>query len=178
MATGRVLQFDHDRGYGFIAADDGGDDVFLHTSVLDDDIYEPRPGMRLQFKIMAGDRGRKAFAVHLLPDDKTSAVPAPRPAAPLPAPVQAPVIPAAHQSVAPTAPDAVTSDASAPAALTSAAVGPDDDDPTCDVLSPDEFRRELTELLLDNVPALTGQQILEVRTTVLESARKHGWIDF
>jgi CspA family cold shock protein len=45
------------------------------------------------------------------------------------------------------------------------------------VLSPAEFAQELTELLLGNIPTLTGQQVLEVRQSVLESAKKHGWID-
>jgi hypothetical protein len=47
----------------------------------------------------------------------------------------------------------------------------------CDLLSPAEFGLELTEMLLSNVPSLTGQQVLEVRQSVLESARKHGWVD-
>jgi len=47
----------------------------------------------------------------------------------------------------------------------------------CDVLTSAEFGLELTELLLSNSPALTGQQILEVRHTVLEYAVKHGWVD-
>jgi cold shock protein len=45
------------------------------------------------------------------------------------------------------------------------------------VLSPAEFGQELTELLLSNAPSLTGQQVLEVRHSVLECARKHGWVD-
>jgi CspA family cold shock protein len=52
-----------------------------------------------------------------------------------------------------------------------------DDEQMCDVLSPAEFGQELTELLLGNVPSLTGQQVLEVRQSLLESAKKHGWVD-
>jgi cold shock protein len=63
MATGKVLQFDAGRGYGFVAADDGGEDVFLHASVFDGDPSELTPGSALEFQVMAGDRGRKAFAV-------------------------------------------------------------------------------------------------------------------
>jgi CspA family cold shock protein len=37
--------------------------------------------------------------------------------------------------------------------------------------------QEITEILLRTVPALTGQQILEVRQGVLEFARKRGWVD-
>jgi hypothetical protein len=47
----------------------------------------------------------------------------------------------------------------------------------CDVLSPDEFGQELTELLLDNASSLTGQQIRQVRQGVLALAGKHGWLD-
>lgn len=63
MATGKVLQFDVSRGYGFVAADDGGEDVFLHASVFDGDPGDLTPGTPLEFEVMAGDRGRKAFAV-------------------------------------------------------------------------------------------------------------------
>jgi cold shock protein len=68
MATGKVLQFDVSRGYGFVAADDGGEDVFLHASVFDGDSSELTPGTPLEFEIMAGDRGRKAFAVRFASD--------------------------------------------------------------------------------------------------------------
>jgi cold shock CspA family protein len=58
LVTGRVLQFDHACGYGFVAADDGGDDVFLRTSVFDGDPDELVRGTKPEFKVMAGDRGR------------------------------------------------------------------------------------------------------------------------
>lgn len=155
MATGRVLQFDHARGYGFVAADDGGEDVFLHTSVFDGDPDELVPGTKVEFKIMAGDRGRKAFAARLGADDtdppaQSRPDPAPVPAA-QPVPSQSPAH-AYHIST-------------------------QDDEQLCDVLSPAEFGQELTELLLSDVPALTGQQILDVRQSVLGYAKKHGWVD-
>lgn len=68
MATGKVLQFDTSRGYGFVAADDGGEDIFLHASVFDGDPNELTPGTPLEFEVMAGDRGRKAFAVRFVAD--------------------------------------------------------------------------------------------------------------
>jgi cold shock CspA family protein len=133
-----VLQFDQGRGYGFVAADDGGEDVFLHASVFDGDPSGLVPGMKVEFQVMAGDRGRKAFAVRLADHDPTLAG-RPSPSAQPPAPPE--------------------------------------DEQMCDVLSRAEFSAEITEILLHTAPALTGQQILEVRQGVLEFARKRGWVD-
>jgi cold shock CspA family protein len=145
MATGKVLQFDPGRGYGFVAADDGGEDVFLHASVYDGDSADLVPGRPLEFQVMAGDRGRKAFAVRFAEDPAA----APRP--------QAPVQVSPH-------PDAPAAPAS-------------EDEQMCDVLSQAEFSTELTELLLNTIPALQGSQILELRAGLLEFARKQGWVD-
>lgn len=76
MATGKVLQFDAGRGYGFVAADDGGEDVFLHASVFDGDSSELIPGIPLEFEIMAGDRGRKAYAARFV-EAKSAPIPQP-----------------------------------------------------------------------------------------------------
>jgi cold shock protein len=161
MATGRVLQFDAGRGYGFVAADDGGEDVFLHASVFDGDPGELVPGTPVEFQVMAGDRGRKAFAAHFA--DAGISTPAKMM---LTQPIPMPAKMVLAQPI-PT-----------PAAMTpTQPVGTPEDEQMCDVLSPTEFVAELTELLIGTVPTLTGQQIREVRQGVVESARKHGWVD-
>lgn len=78
MVTGRVLQFDTERGYGFIAANDGGEDVFLHASVYDGDPRDLVPGVMVEFETMAGDRGRKAFSAHLIGEDTVRVPQSPR----------------------------------------------------------------------------------------------------
>lgn len=165
MATGRVLQYDDERGYGFVAADDGGEDVFLHASTFDGDSYELRPGVRVEFQIMAGDRGRKAFAAHLAADEAPPAEPS-RPSRPAgtDGPKAGPSPSLLHTL-------------SAPAPREPTGENTSDEERMCDVLSQAEFGQELTELLLDNAPALTGQQIQQVRRSVLEFADKHGWVD-
>jgi cold shock CspA family protein len=149
-----VLQFDQARGYGFVAADDGGEDVFLHASVFEGDPDILAPGMKIQFKVMAGDRGRKAFAAHLIDDEpvpENKLAPATRP------------IPA--QALPPGPPRQPDTEEIR------------DEEQMCDVLSPGEFGHEITELLISDVSTLTGQQILKVREGLLECARKHGWVD-
>jgi cold shock protein len=178
LATGWILQFDHVRGYGFVGADDGGEDVFLHASVFDGDPDELAPGTKMEFKVMAGDRGRKAFAAHLIDNEPDLSPPPPplRPVAP-PRPVSfsGPAPAPSFSGPAPAPSPSPTGTASVPHA-------PDqdqapDDEQECDVLSPAEFGQELTELLLSNARSLTGRQVLEVRLSVLECARKHGWVD-
>jgi len=66
LATGRILRFDGVRGYGFIAPDTGGEDVFIHANDFLDDKGLLVPGARVDFDIEQGGRGLKASAVRLL----------------------------------------------------------------------------------------------------------------
>lgn len=67
MPTGTVKFFNVDKGYGFIAPDDGGNDSFVHISAVE------RAGMatltkdqRLNYEIETDRRGKQA-AVNLEP---------------------------------------------------------------------------------------------------------------
>ncbi|MEU2541351.1 cold-shock protein [Streptomyces iakyrus] len=51
------------------------------------------------------------------------------------------------------------------------------DDSLCDVLSAEEFLREVTEVLLTSVPSLTGEQILLARAGLGRFAKGHGWTE-
>lgn len=62
-STGRVVRFDQLRGYGFIAPDGGGDDVFLHANDLEMEKSELKRDSRVSFEIEDGERGKFATTV-------------------------------------------------------------------------------------------------------------------
>jgi CspA family cold shock protein len=63
MATGTVKFFNAERGYGFIAPEEGGPDVFLHISALEAaGIPDVREGDRLSFDAVMDQRKGKTNA--------------------------------------------------------------------------------------------------------------------
>ncbi|MFJ6746709.1 MULTISPECIES: cold-shock protein [unclassified Streptomyces] len=65
MPTGKVKWFNSEKGFGFLSRDDGGD-VFVHSSVLPDGVDALKPGQRVDFGVVAGQRGDQALTVTLL----------------------------------------------------------------------------------------------------------------
>jgi len=66
MATGIVKWFNATKGFGFIAPDGGGKDVFVHvTAVQRSGIPELNEGMRISFEVQPDKRGRGPQAVEL-----------------------------------------------------------------------------------------------------------------
>jgi cold shock protein len=64
MATGTVKWFNATKGYGFIAPDDEGEDVFVHFSAIEGTGYrELTEGQRVQFDTEQGNKGPQAKSV-------------------------------------------------------------------------------------------------------------------
>ena len=60
MPTGTVKCFNTTKGYAFIRPDDGGNDVFVHVTAVEQAGLE---GQRLNFESETGQRGLKAVAL-------------------------------------------------------------------------------------------------------------------
>ncbi len=64
---GAVKFFNSDRGFGFIAPDKGGPDVFLHVSSLSrSGLQPPIDGQRVRFSIRAGRKGPEASNISFI----------------------------------------------------------------------------------------------------------------
>ena len=61
MATGTVKWFNADKGYGFIASDNGGEDVFVHvTAVQRADLDGLNENQKVTFEVETGRNGKEA----------------------------------------------------------------------------------------------------------------------
>ena len=67
MATGTVKWSNSDKGFGFIAQDGGGADVFVHHSAIATSGYrELTEGQKVEFEITQGQKGPQAANVRPL----------------------------------------------------------------------------------------------------------------
>lgn len=67
MASGTVKWFNGTKGFGFIAPDGGGEDLFVHHSAIEMQGYrELVEGQRVEFEATKGQKGMQASSVRLL----------------------------------------------------------------------------------------------------------------
>jgi cold shock protein len=68
MSTGVVKWFNPDKGFGFIAPDGGGADVFVHISAVErSGLTGLREGQAVSFEVQTDPRKGKPAAVNLKP---------------------------------------------------------------------------------------------------------------
>ncbi|MCB2413751.1 cold-shock protein [Demequina sp. TTPB684] len=67
MAQGSVKWFNAEKGYGFIAQDGGGADVFVHYSAIVTDGFKSlNEAQRVEFEVTQGPKGPQAEQVRAL----------------------------------------------------------------------------------------------------------------
>lgn len=163
--TGKVVHFDANRGFGFLAPESGGADVFLHINDIDIDEADLKPGAQVEFEVEETDRGSKATNVSVIG------------AAPAAAPRggrrddhdhgrdrdhgQR----GDHGARADHGRDRGDRAARRPQRGSDSAV-----------LDSAAFTEEITELLLDSSGALTAAQIIAIRGRVTDFAIARGWV--
>lgn len=65
-ADGTVSWYDDTKGFGFVAPDSGGEDVFVHVSALGSGLTELSEGARVTYDVVEGDKGPNARNVQLV----------------------------------------------------------------------------------------------------------------
>lgn len=155
--SGKIVHFDANKGFGFLAPDAGGSDVFLHINDIDIDEHSLKPGAAVEFDVEETDRGSKAINLVV-----TGAAPA-----------GAPERPRRTEG---------GRDAGRPERRHDDRGGARDErrkpprSSDAATLDSGTFSEEITELLLDASGTLTATQILAIRQRVTDFAIARGWV--
>ncbi|GAA3692631.1 cold-shock protein [Gordonia hankookensis] len=151
--NGKVVHYDANRGFGFLAPDAGGADVFLHINDIDIDENALKPGAKVAFDIEETDRGTKAVNVAVTESAPADDAPAGRPHR--------------RDSHDHGRPHGGDRDRDRDRSRKPRGGG------SLDAAS---FTEEVTELLLDSSDDLTAAQIVAIRQRITEFAVARGWV--
>ena len=69
VATGTVKWFSDEKGFGFVVPDEGGKDVFVHRSNVQEIGQTLREGQKVEYDIGEGRKGPEATNVRSAADD-------------------------------------------------------------------------------------------------------------
>ncbi len=144
--SGKIVHFDANKGFGFLAPDAGGADVFLHINDVDIDENSLKPGAAVEFDVEETDRGSKAINLVVTGAAPAGALERPR-------------------RTEGGRPDRRHDERRRPSRSGDAAT-----------LDSGTFSEEITELLLDASGTLTATQILAIRQRVTDFAIARGWV--
>jgi len=67
MTTGKVKWFNDQKGFGFIAPDDGGSDLFVHhTNIISDGFRSLKENQAVEYEVGQGRKGPQAMKVRAI----------------------------------------------------------------------------------------------------------------
>jgi cold shock protein len=67
MSTGTVKWFNESKGFGFIAPDDGGEDLFAHFSEIQGNGFKTlKEAQRVSFDVTSGPKGKQASRIQTI----------------------------------------------------------------------------------------------------------------
>ena len=67
MQTGKIKWFNPEKGYGFIRPDNGGEDIFLHISSVEEAGLEMlEPGQPIKFNLEENSKNNRKSAIDLV----------------------------------------------------------------------------------------------------------------
>nr|WP_212763120.1 cold shock domain-containing protein [Gordonia araii] len=154
--SGKIVHFDTNKGFGFLAPDEGGADVFIHINDLDIDESQLKPGALVEFDIEDTDRGAKATNVVITQE---------APAGGFDADARAERR-AEHRR----------DDNHRPGRRAERGDRPRRSRGGQGSMDAASFTEEITELLLDSSGTLTAAQIVAIRQRVTDFAVDRGWV--